>query len=94
MTFIGLGRRVEVTKMQYELLSDRFANDPDTNASSLDLIKSMAGGTRTHHAGALKFGLREGFSRFKSTPVETVPPSPYAEQRAPVKKPTSRFTRY
>lgn len=79
--------------MQYELLSDRFANDSDTNASALDLIKGMAGGTGERHAGALKFGLREGFSRFKPTPVEPVQPSPYTEPRPAVKKPISRFTR-
>ena len=49
-------------KMQYELLSNKF-DDQDTNASAVDLIRSMASGTRAHHASALKFGLRGGFSR-------------------------------
>jgi len=67
-------RRSEVMKMQYELLTYNFC-DPDTTASVADLIKSMAGGAGAHHADALKFGLREGFSsRF------------YAQQQQPVKK--------
>ena len=48
-------------KMQYGLLTERFDN-PETTASIADLIKSMANGTGTHHADALKLGLREGFS--------------------------------
>jgi len=47
-------------RMQRELLSDKLS-DRDTNASAVNLIKNMAGGTGAHHAGALKFGLREGF---------------------------------
>lgn len=88
-----LGRRIEVTKMQYELLSHKFANDPDANAAALDLIKSMADGTRVHHAGALKFGLREGFSRFKPTAIEAALPSTYVE-RSPAKKQTGRYPRF
>lgn len=79
--------------MQYELLSDRFANDPDTNASAMDLIKSMASGSRESHAGALKFGLREGFSRFKTAPVEIAQPSPPVELRTPARKPIRTFGR-
>ena len=48
-------------RMQRELLSDKFGDD-DTKTSAVSLIKNMAGGTGAHHAGALKFGLREGFS--------------------------------
>jgi len=48
-------------RMQRELLSDKFG-DKDTKASAVSLIKNMASGTGAHHAGALKFGLREGFS--------------------------------
>ena len=72
-------------KMQYKLLSDDF-DDHDTNASAVELIKSMANGTRTDHADALKFGLREGFFRTWPTPVESLkdPPS------APAKKPAGR----
>jgi len=47
-------------KMQYELLAGGFG-DQTTNASMVDLIKNMADGTAAHRAGALKFGLREGF---------------------------------
>jgi len=53
-------------RMQRELLSDKFG-DHDTNASAVNLIKNMAGGTGAHHAGALKFGLREGFSLPRAT---------------------------
>lgn len=56
-------------KMQYELLSNKFDNQ-DTNASAMDLIRSMASGTRVHHASALKFGLREGFSRAVVEPTD------------------------
>jgi hypothetical protein len=48
-------------KMQCELLNNKF-DDQETTASAVDLIKSMTGGTCTHHAGALKLALREGFS--------------------------------
>lgn len=48
-------------RMQYEILSED-PDDPKTTASAVDLIKSMAGGAGAHHADALKFGLREGFS--------------------------------
>ena len=54
-------RRREVMRMQRELLSDKFG-DHDTNVSAVSSIKNMADGTGTHHADALKFGLREGFS--------------------------------
>ena len=54
-------------RMQHELLREKF-DDCDTAASATDLIKSMARGGDAHHAGALKFGLREGFSR--PLPVE------------------------
>ena len=74
--------------MQYELLSDRFADDADTNASALDLIKSMAGGTRANHAGALKFGLREGFSRIDPPPIKTIQP---LSKPLSGKKPTARY---
>ena len=47
--------------MQCKLLNDKF-NDQDTTASAVDLIKNMTGGTGIHKAGALKLGLREGFS--------------------------------
>ena len=40
----------------------------------------MAGGTSAFHAGALKFGLREGFSRLKPTPIEVPQPSPSTER--------------
>ncbi|KAF9785369.1 hypothetical protein BJ322DRAFT_1108808 [Thelephora terrestris] len=63
-----MSRLTEVMKMQYELLRDKF-NNQDTNASAVDLIKSIADGTRAHHGSALKYGLRKGFSR-------TVPPPP------------------
>ena len=48
-------------RMQRELLSDKFC-DGNTKTSAIGLIKNMAGSTGAHHAGALKFGLREGFS--------------------------------
>jgi hypothetical protein len=48
-------------KMQCELLNDKF-DDQNTTASAVDLIKNMTGGTGMHQAGALKLGLREGFS--------------------------------
>ena len=47
--------------MQCELLNNKF-NDQDTTASAVDFIKNMTGGTGIHQAGALKLGLREGFS--------------------------------
>jgi len=53
-------------RMQRELLNDKFG-DNDTKASAVSLIKNMAGGTGSHHAGALKFGLREGFSASRVT---------------------------
>lgn len=58
--------------MQYELLRDKFDNQL-TNSSAVDLIESMADGTHTHHASALKFGLREGLSRAKVMPPEPEP---------------------
>jgi len=58
--------------MQYELLSDKF-EDLYTNASSINLIKSMADGTGAGRASALKFGLREGFSRVSSSPFRSRP---------------------
>jgi len=58
-------------KMQYELLTDKFDGD-DTTATVVDLIKSMAEGTGAHHAGALKFGLREGFSLPRPKSPETI----------------------
>ena len=69
-------RRPEVIKMQYELLNKKF-NDGDANAPAVDLIKSMADGTGVHRAGALKFGLREGFSRASPKPSEIVNPPPF-----------------
>ena len=74
--------------MQYELLSDRFSDYADTNASALDFIKSMAGGTRAHHAGALKFGLREGFSRLEPAPIKMI--QTFGKQPSG-KKPTGRY---
>jgi len=59
-------------KMQYELLGDGF-EDRDAKASSVNLIKGMAGGTGAHRASALKFGLREGFSRVSSTLSQSRP---------------------
>ena len=47
--------------MQCELLNGKF-DDQDTTASAVDLIKNMTSGTGIHQAGALKLGLREGFS--------------------------------
>jgi hypothetical protein len=71
-------------EMQYELLSYRFADDSNTNASAVNLIKNMADGTLAHHAGALKFGLREGFSRTTRAASATVP-APTYEHRLPAK---------
>lgn len=59
-------------EMHYELLSG-MPDERDTNASMAGLIKSMAGGALPHQAGALKFGLRGGFSRANPTPPEPVP---------------------
>ena len=55
-------------KVQYELLSDKF-DERSTSASAVDLIKSMADGTGSRHADALRFGLREGFSRVRQAPI-------------------------
>lgn len=63
-------------RMQYELLSKE-PDDRNTTTSAVDIIKSMAGGTGAHHAGALKFGLREGFSLARPTR----PSSPDAQTR-------------
>ena len=60
-------------EIQYELLSNKY-DELSTSASAVDLIKDMAGGTGPHHAGALKFGLREGFLRVWRTPIEPSPP--------------------
>ena len=95
LTFTKPGRRIEVMKLQYELLSDKF-NGQETNASTADLIKSMADGTRTHHASALKFGLREGFSRTEPALVEKrseTPPGLFGTTRQSTKKLTGRFGR-
>ena len=59
-------------EMHYELLSG-MTDERDTDASIVDLIKGMAGGASPHRAGALKFGLREGFSRANPTQPEPVP---------------------
>ena len=72
-------------KMQCKLLSEEF-NDHDANASAVGLIKSMADGTRTDHADALKFGLREGFFRTWPTHAEPTP----AQSSIPAKKPAGR----
>ena len=78
-------RQREVMKMQYELLRNRF-DDHETNAPAANLIKSMADGTRTHHASALKFGLREGFSRTGQATAEPAPPPPPVESQLSLKK--------
>ena len=54
-------------KMQHELLSDKL-DDRDTNASAVELIKSMADGTGAHRADALKFGLRKRLTSSESSP--------------------------
>ena len=61
-------------RMQRELLGDKFG-DRDTNTSAVNLIKNMAGGTGAHHAGALKFGLREGFSPARLAAKKQAKPS-------------------
>jgi len=72
-------------KMQYELLSEDL-NDHDTAASVVGLIKSMVDGSGMHHAGALKFGLREGFSLVRRKKPE--PPPSSAWRRAGKKQGT------
>ena len=72
-------------EIQYELLSDKF-DELSTNASAVDLIKDMAGGTGPHHAGALKFGLREGFLRVWQTPIEPSPPPSIGSPEPPDRK--------
>lgn len=72
-------------EMQYELLSDTFADDSNINASAVNLIKNMADGARAHHAGALKFGLREGFSQMMPAALVAVP-TPTYESRFPTRK--------
>jgi len=67
-------------KMQYELLSDKFVHD--TTTSVVGLIRGMADGSGAHHAGALKFGLREGFSLARPKQPEAPPSSTWgAPQR-------------
>ena len=102
ITLIQPSSRIEVMKMQYELLRDKFDNQ-ETNASAVGLIKNMADGTRTHHANAFKFGLREGFSRTKPTSTEPAPaPQPFVfassnlqssnlQSSASARKPAGRF---
>ena len=67
-------------KMQYELLTEWFDN-PDTALSTADLIKGMANGTGAHHAGALKLGLREGFSLVRPGLPDTLQLSPPSTQQ-------------
>jgi hypothetical protein len=74
-------------KMQYELLSDRFADDPNANLLAASLLKGMADGSRAHHVAALKFGLREGFSRMNPTTAEPATPTLHCDPRPVTKKP-------
>ena len=57
-------------------------------ALRLHLIRSMADGTGTHHAGALKFGLREGFSRKRQAPTG---PAPVRPASPPIEEPQFSF---
>ena len=89
-------RGTELMKMQYGLLSDRFADDSNANASAASLIKNMADGTLAQHAGALKFGLREGFSRMEPVAPVVVPapapaPSPAPDAKTSWKKTFNRI---
>lgn len=87
ITLTKLDRQIGVMKMQYELLSEKFG-DPETNTSAATLIRSMADGTGTHHAGALKFGLREGFSRKRQAPTG---PAPVRPASPPIEEPQFSF---
>jgi len=67
-------------KMQYELLTEKFDN-LDTTVFTRDLIKNMANGTGARRAGALKLGLREGFSFIRPKSPETLQPLPSSAKR-------------
>jgi len=66
-------------KMQYALLSDKF-DDHDTTTSVVNLIGGMADGSGAHYAGALKCGLREGFSLARPKQPEAPPSSSWGTQ--------------
>ncbi|KAF9645620.1 hypothetical protein BDM02DRAFT_3262815 [Thelephora ganbajun] len=55
-------RESDVMKMHCKLLSGKF-HERNTTSSVADLIKSMAGGSAVHRAGALKLALRNGRSK-------------------------------
>ena len=80
-------------RMQYKLLDEH--DDSKTTAFAVDLIKGMADGTRVHHASALKFGLREGFSLVRPIVLQTQEQAPQifgfgTQSRVVGKKPGNR----
>ncbi|KAF9785359.1 hypothetical protein BJ322DRAFT_826989 [Thelephora terrestris] len=54
-------RKPDITRMECELLYDKFNNEAST-AKGVELIESMIGGNSAHRSGALKLGLRRGLS--------------------------------
>jgi len=74
-------------KMEYDLLSVKF-DDHDMNTSVVGLIRDMADGSGAHHAGALKYGLREGFSLPRPKQPEAPPPPTFGVPLRQAKKET------
>jgi hypothetical protein len=60
-TLTTKSRQADIMKMQWELLSE-FHDDDNASTSAADIVKRMKGGNTAYRAGALKLGLRNGFS--------------------------------